>query len=89
MDVVVVLVAVVIGQGSSWEPFVGSVVLDSSYRPLPVTVELTFLPAEVMIGNVEGSFRQMVADSWMGYLPVDTSESLVVALSSVALVHLC
>ena len=61
--VVVVLAVVVIDQGSSWEPFEGSVVLDSSFRPLLVTVELTFLLAEAMIGNVAGSFRQMVADS--------------------------
>ena len=88
MAVVVVLAAVMIDQGSSWGPFEDSVALDSSFRPLLVTVELTFLPAEVMIGNVGGSFRQMVADSWLGYLPVGTSESLVAALSFVALVHL-
>ena len=63
VGVVVVLAAVVIDQGSSWEPFEGSVALDSSFRPLLVTVELTFLQAEAMIENVGGSFHQMVADS--------------------------
>ena len=74
-----VVAVVVTGQDSSWGPFEDSVVPDSSWHPLPVTVELAFLPAEVMIESVEGSFLQMAAGSWMDYLPVDTSENLVAA----------
>lgn len=77
--VVVVLAVVVTGLDSSWGPFENSVVLDSSWHPLPVTVDLAFPPAEVMIESVEDSFLQKAVGSWMGYLPVDTSEILVVA----------